>query len=239
MSAAKPRRGLRFLRRLAVYLLVGYLLVVAVYWLLENHLVFQPDTAAEHWRDPEDPRIQDVWFDAADGHRIHAWFLPHADSRDSVILCHGNGGNLSPRSKTMLRMHDHLRRNVLIFDYPGYGKSTGDPNEASCYASADAAYDWLTKEKGLPASRVLLYGESLGSGVAVELATKREHQAVVLAKPFTSLPAAAKYHYPWLPAYLLMTNRFDNLRKIKSVHTPVFVAGGTADRVIPFAQSEV
>ena len=97
---------------------------------------------------------------------------------------------------------------------------------------------WLKDEKHVPSERVILYGESLGGGVATEMASRYPCRALVLVKTFTSLPATAKRHYPWLPVYWLMSNRFDNLAKMPSIHCPIFIAGATADRVVPFEQSE-
>ncbi len=125
-----------------------------------------------------------------------------------------------------------------MFDYPGYGKSGGKPTEAGCYAAGEASYKWLTDTAKIPANRIVLMGESLGSGPAVELATRHDHRALVLVFTFTTLPAAAKYHYPWLPVNMLMRTRFDNLAKIGQCPRPVFIAHGTADNIVPFAQGE-
>ncbi|MCI0705757.1 MAG: alpha/beta hydrolase, partial [Planctomycetia bacterium] len=127
---------------------------------------------------------------------------------------------------------------VLLFDYPGYGKNAGKPTEASCYAAGEGAYKWLTDEAKIAPNRIILCGESLGGGTAVELATKHDHRALVLIYTFTSLPAAAKYHFPFLPTYTLMRTRFDNLSKIGRCTRPVFFVHGTADRVVPFSHSE-
>src|SRR5262249_20051937 len=148
------------------------------------------------------------------------------------------GGNLSHRGALMAALRSHLGRSVLAYDYPGYGKSDGEPTEPGCYAAGEAAYRWLTDERKVPANRILLLGESLGGGVAVELASRFDHEALVLVFSFTSLPAAARCHYPWLPCGLLMSNRYDNLSKIGRCHRPVFITHGTADEIVPFRQGE-
>jgi fermentation-respiration switch protein FrsA (DUF1100 family) len=127
---------------------------------------------------------------------------------------------------------------VLIFDYPGYGRSDGTPTEAGCYAAADAAYHWLTQTMKVPPEQLLLYGGSLGGGVAVDLASRHPHRALILVKTFTSIPDVAQSVYPWLPARWLVHNRFDNLEKIGRCPRPLFVAHGTADRLIPFAHGQ-
>src|SRR5262249_1711360 len=109
------------------------------------------------------------------------------------------------------------------------------PTEAGCYAAADAAFDWLTKEQGVPPEQVVLYGESLGGGVAVELAHRRPHRALVLVKTFTSIPDVAEQPFPVVPVHWLAHNHFDNLAKIKACKRPVFIAHGSADTFVPFA----
>lgn len=206
---------------------------------LESFLVFHPDTAKASWRDPVDPRTQDVWLQTPDGTPVHAWWIPpERPEAGAILLAHGNGGNLSHRGRLAANLRAKLGAGVLLFDYAGYGHSGGELGEHGCYAAGEAAYRWLTTDAGVPANRVILFGKSLGGGTMVELATRHDHRALVLVFTFTSLPAAAKYHYPWLPTYTLMRNRFDNLSKIGRCPRPVFIAHGTADATVPFVHSE-
>ena len=136
----------------------------------------------------------------------------------AILYCHGNAGNLShrgPRSPGFAT----LGESILIFDYPGYGKSGGRPSEQGCYQAADAAYDWLICNRIDP-DKIMLYGGSLGGGVAVDLASKRKHRATVLVKTYTSLPDVGRRMFPWLPVRWLMRNRFDSLGKIANVTGP-------------------
>src|SRR5262249_23300650 len=155
--------------------------------------------------------IQDVTLPSADGTRIHAWWCPPDGweaPHGATLYCHGNYGNLSQRGQSILRWQaPPLRQAVLIFDYPGYGKSAGKPSEAGCYAAADAAYDWLVQQQRVPAERLLLHGGSLGSGVAVELASRRRNRGLALVAPFTSVPDMAQTLFPWLPARWLVRNQ--------------------------------
>jgi len=237
LSRSRPRFRQR-VRRSAARLAVAYGLVCLVMWLLENRLVFYPVAATELWNDPPDPAIQDVFLTSPEGRRVHAWWLPRRPDAPALLLCPGNAGNLSGRGETLLKVADRLDTSVLIFDYPGYGKSEGKPNEPNCYDAAEGAIRWLRDEQRIPTERMALYGESLGGGVATEMATRYPCRALVLVKTFTSLPAAAKRHYPWLPVHWLMSNRFDNLSKLPAVRCPVFVASATEDRVVPFAHGE-
>jgi hypothetical protein len=127
---------------------------------------------------------------------------------------------------------------VFIFDYPGYGRSEGSPSEAGCYAAADAAYEWLTESQHVSPGHVLLVGRSLGTAVAVDLAARKPHRALVLVSPVSSFPDAAQSHYPFLPARWLVHNRFDSLAKIGQCPGPVLIVHGTRDRTAPFAQGK-
>ncbi|MBI3408891.1 MAG: alpha/beta hydrolase [Planctomycetes bacterium] len=230
ISNALVRRSWRVLR----VFLCAYLGVILVLSFLENRLVFRPSNAQE-WAAPPSSEIQDVHLTSADGTKIHAWWCP-CDEPGAILYCHGNAGNLSHRGRSILKMRDLLNAGVLIFDYPGYGKSDGNPTEEGCYLAAEAAYDWLVGEMKIDPNQILLYGGSLGGGVAVHIASRRPHRALVLAKTFTSAPDVAGRAYPWLPVHWVMRNRFDNLARIKECRQPVFIGHGTADRLIPFAQ---
>lgn len=235
-----PCRTLRQrLARWAMLLFVTYLGIIVVFWFLERRLVFRPSSADEAWLAPEDARSQDVSFTSSDGTAIHGrWIPPETPQHGAVLVTNGNGGNLTHRGRLAAELRKTLGAGVLLFDYPGYGKTSGKPTEESCYAAGDAAYKWLTDEQKIAPGRVILCGESLGGGPAVELATKHEHRALVLIYTFTSLPDAAKYHFPLLPVRTLMRTRFDNLAKIGRCPRPVFFLHGTADRVVPFNHSE-
>lgn len=155
-----------------------------------------------------------------------------------LLYFHGNAGNLSDRGAAIVEASDHLNVPVLIIDYPGYGKSGGSPSEEGCYAAATAAHDWLTVAQKIPADQVIVFGVSLGGGVAVDLASRRPHRALVVINSFTSMPDVAQKLYPWLPVRWLMHNRFESLRKIRDCQRPVFIAHGDRDTFIPFSQSE-
>jgi uncharacterized protein len=216
--------------------------VVLVFFALENRFIFAPVPALEDWLPPPpDLHIEDVELTSAGGTRIHAWWMrpPRWEpSQGAILYAHGNAGNLSHRGENLRRWRDLAHLAVLIFDYPGYGHSSGMPTESGCYAAADAAYDWLTRVAKVPGERLLLYGGSLGGAVATDLAVRRPHRGLILVSTFTSLADMAKLVVPWLPAHWLFRKRFDNLGKIAAVRQPVFIAHGTADTVVPYTQGE-
>ncbi|HLN32821.1 MAG TPA: alpha/beta hydrolase [Gemmataceae bacterium] len=230
-------------RRRAIRLLAGaaccYLGVIVVLVLLENWLLYHPLKAREVWLAPPNPRVQDIELRTSAGIRIHGWWCPvekWEPEQGALLYCHGNAGNLSCRADAIARWQNELGKSVLIFDYPGFGRSEGKPSEAGCYAAADAAYAWLTEVQKVPPEQLLIYGGSLGGGVAVDLASRMPHGALILVKTFLSIPDVAQRLYPWLPARWLVRNRFDSQSKIGLCRQPVLVAHGTADSLIPFAQ---
>jgi pimeloyl-ACP methyl ester carboxylesterase len=235
--AAPVQTGRRTIRsrlfRIVRSVLVVYLGVVLVLLLLENWLVYHPTPAEAGWKPVAGQGLEEIRVTAGDSTAIHALWAPRPESNLALLYCHGNAGSLQHRVGAILELRKALDVSVLIFDYPGYGLSEGKPSEAGCYAAADAAYDWLAQR--VPPERIVLYGKSLGGGVAVDLAARRPHHALVLLRTFTSMPDVGSAHFPWLPARWLMRNRYDNLSKIGSCSRPIFVAHGDRDELVPLA----
>jgi len=180
---------------------------------------------------------EEVALAAEDGTRLHGWFIPSsrgplAARKLVVLLCHGNAGTISDRVLKASLLH-RLGLSVLLFDYRGYGRSAGSPSEKGTYQDAEAAWRWLAA-KGFAPQRIVLYGESLGNGVAVETALRHPPRALILESAFTSIADMGKVVYPWLPVRLIARTRYDNLAKIGSVRAPVLVLHSREDRIVPF-----
>lgn len=229
---------LRLVRTALITLAVGYLGVIALLSYFENRLVFRPAKFTETWVPPPSNEIQEIELTAADGCRLGAWWLPCPNSDRSILYLHGNAGNLSYRGGSMLKLREQLKGSVLIVDYPGYGKSEGSPSEDGCYCAADAAYEYLVSEQKVEPEKVILWGGSLGGGVAIDLAARKKHQALIVIKSFTSLPDVGSQRFPWIPVHLLMRNQFRSIDKISKIHTPVYIAHGDRDTVIPFEHGQ-
>jgi pimeloyl-ACP methyl ester carboxylesterase len=224
------------LRRWAILLGCIYLGFIVLMMLLETKLVYMA-ASADSWTPPGKLPAEDVELVSEDGTALHAWWIPAEGGEGAILFCHGQAGNLSSRGWLMQRLK-RLNKPILLFDYPGYGRSEGSPTEAGCCAAGDAAYDWLVNEKKVPPARIILMGKSLGGGIAVDLASRLPHRALVLAMTYTTLPDVGQHLFPILPAKLIMRNRFDNLSKIGRCTGPVFLAHGTADWKIPMSHSE-
>jgi fermentation-respiration switch protein FrsA (DUF1100 family) len=203
----------------------------------ENHLVYRPVRyPAKDYRPPPPP-LEDAFLRLADGTKIHARWCPHSDSLDVLLYCHGNAGNLEHRAREVRALWETLGTSVLIFDYPGYGFSEGQPSEAGCYAAAEAAYRWLTDFRHVPPENIIIYGESLGGGVAVDLASRRPCRALVLVRTFAFVPAAAKAPSSATVGPVVQKH-FDSLAKIGQCRMPIFLAQADHDRLAPFQQGE-
>lgn len=215
-------------RRLLLRGILAYCVLIVCMVLLEPKLVYHP-AGANEWRDPPDSRTRDVWVTAATGEKIHGWYLPHEGAKSVFFYSHGNGGNLSHRGHDAVVWAHELNASVLMYDYPGYGKSSGSPNEAGCYAAADAMWDWMIAESKIAPEHVILFGKSLGGAMAVDLASKHDHRALILARTFTSLADAGADRYWFVPVRWLARSQFPSLPKLPACKRPTFVYHGEAD----------
>jgi pimeloyl-ACP methyl ester carboxylesterase len=224
---------------LVLYLYIGTFLVLLA---LEDRFLFPGATFGRPWCEPPDKlHFRELTLDSAHGECIHAWFsAPEGwmPQHGAILFSHGNGSNLSRISGRAFRWREPFGRAVLLYDYPGYGKSSGRPSEETCYAAGEAAFNWLVKEEHIPVSEVILVGESMGGAVAVELATKHTVRMLVLHGAFTSVPDMAQVRFPCYPSRYFVHNHMDNVAKIGLIHCPVLLTHGTADTVVPFCQGE-
>lgn len=229
-------------RKLFLWAVAAYVGVILLLLFFERKLIFHPTKASTSWDAPPGAiAATDVELPISEGRVIHAWWCTPKDwkKEDGVVLyCHGNAGNLSHRGDGIQRWQEQLGIAVLIFDYPGYGKSTGKPDEQGCYEAGHAAITWLKEKQSVSEEDILLVGGSLGGGIAVEMATTHRSRGLVLISAFTSIPDMAARQYPWLPVRALVRTRFENLKKISTCSGPVFIAHGTADRLVPFEMGE-
>jgi fermentation-respiration switch protein FrsA (DUF1100 family) len=217
-------------RRVAIILcLLGGLAL-----LFETRFIYFPSRV--HDVTPADLGLafEDVRLTSEDGVRLHGWYLPVPQPRWVVLVSHGNAGNISHRLDRALLLQARLRASVLLYDYRGYGSSEGSPEETGTYRDAQAAYRYLT-EKRVPSQQVVLFGESLGSAVCLELALERPAAALVLEAPFTSVADLARTTI-FAPLAPFVRTRYDNLAKVRKLRMPLLVLHGDRDEVVPFAQ---
>ena len=240
------RRGIftreRVVAAIVAVVLIGVGFVVGLRR-LESMMTFRPSrmTAAEAKSIPEG--AESVWFEAADGTRLNGRFFPSATKPQvgTIIFFHGNGGNISNVGWLAQRFaRDGF--NVLLFDYRGYGISEGEAgSEAGLYADGDAAVDFVLKEKSERPEKIVLYGHSLGTAVAADVASRGSFGAVVLEAGFSSASSVASSALPWLPRSLhfIGKNRLESARKLASVEAPILIAHGDPDRTIPTTEAHL
>lgn len=238
VESARPvrwRRAWPWLKAVIVLLFIGLMLR----W-FEHAQVYHPSRRLETTGLELGRPMEEVWLTAADGVQLHGWYFPAAEAaphRDRVwLLLHGNAGNISHR----LLHADLLLQTgagAFLLDYRGYGRSRGRPSEAGTYLDAEAAYDWL-HERGYAPNNILVVGESLGGGVASELALRREVGGLVLLSSFTSIPELGAELLPWLPVRWLASIRYDTRSRLPEITAPVLIAHGRQDSLVGFHHAE-
>jgi fermentation-respiration switch protein FrsA (DUF1100 family) len=240
-----PGRPRTLLRHLAVSTAVLFATIVVTMSIFERSLIFFPTRFPDgEWDAQVVSRgsgctIEDCFFSAADEVRLHGWLCRREEISEgigtgaTVLWFHGNAGNLSDRADLLLQLAARLPAEVMIIDYRGYGRCGGRPSEAGLYRDARAAWRYLVEERGVAPGAIVIFGKSLGGAVAVDLATEVDAAGLIVESSFTSVPAMATHHYPFVPPFLVRT-RMDSLSKISSIHCPKLFVHSRADEVVPF-----
>ncbi len=175
--------------------------------------------------------LEEVWFKSSDDVALHGWYLPHDAAVASLVMAHGNAGNVSDRAAWLALLREEIPVNLFMFDYRGYGKSAGAPSEAGCYRDAEAAYDWLkVKTPHLP---IVAHGHSLGGAVVIELACRRPLTALIVESSFTHARDMAKLMFGALPVHWLSTMQWASVDKVAKLTLPKLFLHGDHDRIIP------
>jgi len=211
--------------------LAAYLVLLAGLYLCQRQLLYFPDRSRPQLSSLAQLGVREVGVMTSDGLALLAWYLPPREGRAVIAYFHGNGGHIGYRTNRMERFARE-GYGVMMLEYRGYGGNPGTPNEPGLYADAQAALDYLD-QVGIDPRRLVLYGESLGSGIAVRMAAQRQIGGVVLEAPFTNLAQAAQYHYPFVPAGWLVRDRYDSLSLIGEVKAPILILHGDRDAVVP------
>jgi pimeloyl-ACP methyl ester carboxylesterase len=229
-----PWEPKRTLLRLLIIVVLTYVGVCGVLFVVQDSLIYFP--TSEYGLTPADMGLdyEDVTLNTGDGVSIAAWYTPHARPRGTVLHCHGNARNMSDRVSDVLALHQ-AGFNVLLFDYRGYGRSEGSPSEMGTYQDAEAAWRFLVEQMGESPERMVIFGRSLGGGVAVELALRHRPVALIVEASFTSLPETAARHYPFLPVRWLCRHRYASIEKVGRIDCPKLFIHARDDELVPFA----
>lgn len=217
---------------LSAALVLGYLSLVGVLYWQQRRFLFPATRIAVTAAQAGLERFTDIVIETPDGERLQAWWTPPMPGRALILYFHGNGGSLWNR-RERARLVTQDGRGLLMVSYRGYGASTGDPSEDGLRVDAAAAYAWLAR---YAPARIVLYGESLGTGVAVRLAGDVPVGGLVLDAPYTSTADVAQTLFCYVPVSLLMRDQFRSIDRVGRVRVPILVMHGSRDGVIPIAQ---
>lgn len=226
----------RMFWNLIVTFAFAYAAILALIYLFQSHMVYFPHIGRGMAVTPQAHGLsyEAVTITTTDGEKLSAWWVPAESVRGTVLIFHGNAGNISHRLDYLLMFH-RLRYASLIIDYRGYGTSTGSPSEAGTYRDAEAAWRWLTEQRKIAPHEIVLFGESLGGAVAAWLAARVTPRALVIASTLTSVPDLGAQAYPFLPVRWMSRYSYDSVAALKAVKAPVLVAHSRDDEIIPFS----
>lgn len=221
-------------------LALAYCAILFFTALFERKLIYFPNIPGRLEGDwsPQGLPLQDVTMETEDGVKLHAWWIPATNAEFTFLAFHGNAANIANRADAYRFLHA-LPVNVLAVEYRGYGKSTGTPAEAGLYLDAEAAMEYVRREHNVPARRVIAFGQSLGTAVAADVASRHDLGGLVLEAPFASAKTMARRFYWFVPGLsLALRSKFDTGQKLQNVSAPVLVVHCTEDPVIPFSMGE-
>ncbi|MEX2500664.1 MAG: alpha/beta hydrolase [Wenzhouxiangellaceae bacterium] len=212
----------------------GGLMLVA--YLGQARLLFQPHFGGRELE--ADParlglEFENVEIETVDGERLHGWWIPHPSANASLLFSHGNAGNISHRLDSLEIFHQ-LGLNVLMYDYRGYGRSTGRPSEKGVYLDVEAALAWMTREKNARPERLVLFGRSMGAAVSAHLARKQSAACLILESAFISVPDRAAEIYGWLPVRWLLHIDMNTRQYVMDANLPTLVIHSRDDGIVPF-----
>jgi fermentation-respiration switch protein FrsA (DUF1100 family) len=218
-----------------VSLVAAWLLILILARIFKERLIFFPNypgRMAGEWN-PRHLLFEDVWFETADGFKLHSWWIPNQEAKFTFLAFHGNAGNIADRAD-VYGFLQRLPANVLAVEYRGYGKSEGAPSEKGVYRDAEAGYQYLTVKKGIAPETIICFGQSVGTVVATRLAAERKVGGVVLEAPFPSASAVARDKLWFIPGSGLMAHSLlDTQPNLARISVPILIVHCTQDPVIP------
>ncbi len=240
------KKSVKFL----IFIVITIILIMGFISFIEKQYIFHPNK--DIYSTPEDLGLKydDIMFTTEDGLKLNGWFVPgkmdsqtresmdpqNSESMNTLLWFHGNAGNISHRIENIEMLYDRLLVNIFIFDYRQFGKSEGKISEQGTYIDARAALKYLHSRKDVDPEKIIFFGRSLGSAVAVDLALKEKCRALILESPFSSIKEMVKALYPFLPISYFVRTKYDTLSKIRDVKAPVLIIHGDKDDLVPIEQ---
>ena len=224
------------LTNIFLFIFATYTLICIFLFFYQRNLMYHPEEN-NYFGDNLEVNIEKVNIETTDNINLLGWFhKKNLKSYKTIVYFHGNAGKLENRIHKLNHFRD-MDVNFLIIAWRGFSGNKGKPTEEGLYEDGKSSIKWLL-DKGLNESDIIVYGESLGTGVATHLSQNRDFAGLILETPFTSMVDAAKNFYPYIPVNLLLKDKFDNKSKIKNINVPVLIMHGEADQIVPFSMGK-
>jgi len=211
-----------------------YIILCLLLFFFQKYLIYFPDKTIFFTPNHINLVYEEIHFKTSDNLSINGWFIPADSSEYVLIFCHGNAGNISHRLES-IQIFNRLSLDVFIFDYRGFGKSEGSIDEEGTYLDASGAWDFLVDKKGYDPKKIIIFGRSLGSGIASWLAREKQPVGLILESSFTSLPDLGAKIYPFFPVRLLSKYKYPTLDNIGNTECPKLFIHSKSDEIIPFS----
>ena len=227
---------MKYLYLILSSLIIAYLVLIIFIYFYQRNLLYHP-SENNYQNDNIKFNYDEIFIKVEEEIQLKSWIIRKDLKKfKTLVIFHGNAGDLSNRIYKLNELYK-LDINILLISWRGFSGNKGSPTEKNLYADAKASIKWLN-EQGVKNSQIILYGESLGSGVAVEIGKENNFNSIILESPFTSIENSAKIYYPYLPVKLLLKDRYDSISKIKKINTPILIMHGKKDDVVPFSMGK-
>ena len=210
---------------------LAYFIIILFVYFYQRNLLYHP-SENNYLNDKITFNYEEIFIETDKKIKLKSWFIKKdLDKFKTILIFHGNAGNLFNRVYKLNELNK-LDVNILLISWRGFSGNKGKPTEKNLYRDADEAVKWLNNQ-GVISKNIILYGESLGTGVATELGTSNAFGGIILESPFTSIANAAKIYYPYLPVNIILKDRYDSIGKIKNITTPILIMHGKKDNIVP------
>ena len=213
-----------------IVLIIIYLLIVLLITFYQRKLLYHPGENNYLDQNTLNHEVKKVYISSDE--KLIGWYFEKNKNFKTLLFFHGNAGKIDNR---IYKLNEFSKMNInyLIFGYRGFSGNSGKPHEEGLYKDSKAAKLWLNK-KNILDEKIILYGESLGTAIAIDLAAKNKFAGIILESPFTSMTELAKKYYPYLPVNLILRDKFDSIKKLKLIEAPILIMHGKKDKIVPF-----
>tara|TARA_B100001769_G_C22095736_1_gene591148 strand:- start:965 stop:1771 length:807 start_codon:yes stop_codon:yes gene_type:complete len=217
-------------------IILAYCVVILVMYFYQRSLLYHP-SENNYANDKIEFDYREIFIEVTENIKLKSWFIKKDLKKNKTILFfHGNAGSLINRVHKLNELNK-LNVNILLISWRGFSENLGKPSEKNLYHDAKKSVEWLNNI-GVDNKNIVLYGESLGTGVATELGQENSFAGIILESPFTSIAEAAKIYYPYLPINLILKDRYESIKKIQNINIPILIMHGKKDDIVPFRMGQ-